>query len=741
MEQSLSSLTFKGSIPEAISEAKIQKKIFVVYISEGFIYAENLASSLEKAIGLWTSQTVAPDFLPSSIREMEQSLSSLTFKGSIPEAISEAKIQKKIFVVYISGEDADSIRMENSTWVYHKVSELISKYCILLHLAEGSADAANFSRIYPQNSVPCITAVGYNGFKIWQQEGFIYAENLASSLEKAIGLWTSQTVAPDFLPSSIREMEQSLSSLTFKGSIPEAISEAKIQKKIFVVYISGEDADSICMENSTWVYHKVSESISKYCILLHLAEGSADAASFSMIYPQNSVPCITAVGYNGVKIWQQEGFINAENLASSLEKAWLSLHIQETTASVMAPALARTTSEPSTSQASPVTSNEDGSSLSAFPPPSDGHNQSSETTSSVIIEEKRIDGKLPSFSNYPTDLEYVIKEESTSLTEPVKEQSRSMVIETRDSRHDNQYSKMGNDCPSSEAKSKNLLEIPDGSSSTRVSSDLVQSNEKLGSVEPGSMQNLPSSSRSSDVHMNIRLPDGVSLQDKFSVTSTLRTVKDYVDENRADIGSYDLATPYPRKVFNYQDLSKSLAELELLGRQALIVVPHSSAADLSSQYDEGYFTFARRGLSYRDPSSYLGGGGSGGSGGSSSSGHDSIAGMWENRPNHNLWDDYAAQERPYSRDSTPQGTIRSRRLTTSQFGSNIHTLKDDDDETRFKDRNSFWNGNSTQYGGRLGLSVGDPDPDPTTKVANIHKGRWKPREWGGSRRPVALALE
>ncbi|PKI74152.1 hypothetical protein CRG98_005390 [Punica granatum] len=491
--------------------------------------------------------------------------------------------------------------MENSTWVYHKVSESISKYCILLHLAEGSADAANFSRIYLQNSVPCITAVGYDGYKIWQQEGFIYAENLASSLEKAIGLWTSRTLAPDFPPSSIREVRMCVH-----------------------LGMSGEDADSICMENSTWVYHKVSESISKYCILLHLAEGSADAASFSMIYPQNSVPCITAVGYNGVKIWQQEGFINAENLASSLEKAWLSLHIQETTASVMAPALARTTSEPSTSQASPVTSNEDGSSLSAFPPPSDGHNQSSETTSSVIIEEKRIDGKLPS------------------------------------------------------------------------------------------------SSRSSDVHMNIRLPDGVSLQDKFSVTSTLRTVKDYVDENRADIGSYDLATPYPRKVFNYQD---------------------SSAADLSSQYDEGYFTFARRGLSYRDPSSYLGGGGSGGSGGSSSSGHDSIAGMWENRPNHNLWDDYAAQERPYSRDSTPQGTIRSRRLTTSQFGSNIHTLKDDDDETRFKDRNSFWNGNSTQYGGGLGLSVGDPDPDPTTKVANIHKGRWKPREWGGSRRPVALALE
>ena len=40
--------------------------------------------------------------------------------------------------------------------------------------------------------------------------------------------------------------------------------------------------------------------------------------------------------------------------------------------------------------------------------------------------------------------------------------------------------------------------------------------------------------------------------------------------------------------------------------------------------------------------------------------------------------------------------------SSSRFGANIHsihTLKHDDDEERFKSRNSFWNGNSTEYGG------------------------------------------
>lgn len=59
-----------------------------------------------------------------------------------------------------------------------------------------------------------------------------------------------------------------------------------------------------------------------------------------------------------------------------------------------------------------------------------------------------------------------------------------------------------------------------------------------------------STNKSTDVHLNIRLPDGSSLKEKFPMTSTLSMVKDFVDENQASgIGSYDLAVPYPRKVF------------------------------------------------------------------------------------------------------------------------------------------------------------------------------------------------
>ena len=72
---------------------------------------------------------------------------------------------------------------------------------------------------------------------------------------------------------------------------------------------------------------------------------------------------------------------------------------------------------------------------------------------------------------------------------------------------------------------------------------------------PGTLDDKKTVTVLSDVHLNIRLPDGVSLQEKFSVTSTLRMVKDYVDRNQAGgIGAYDLAIPYPRKTFSDQGM-------------------------------------------------------------------------------------------------------------------------------------------------------------------------------------------
>lgn len=181
--------------------------------------------------------------------------------------------------------------------------------------------------------------------------------------------------------------------------------------------------------------------------------------------PQKSAPCITAVGYNGVQLWQNgklttidstfvfwvqflgqpfvllnllffclvllnqwaEGFVSAEVLASTLEKAWLSLHvqviyiflllrwgcspaiillkllakalsfffflIQETTATFLTAALASRQSEQIPSEVPLSVSREIGSSSSAT---------STNTNASVSVDKKDVDhGKVKNENHAP----------------------------------------------------------------------------------------------------------------------------------------------------------------------------------------------------------------------------------------------------------------------------------------------------------------------------------------------------
>ena len=79
-----------------------------------------------------------------------------------------------------------------------------------------------------------------------------------------------------------------------------------------------------------------------------------------------------------------------------------------------------------------------------------------------------------------------------------------------------------------------------------------EENEAVQAVK-GEAEDVTKVIKSSDAYLNIRLPDGTSLQEMFSVTSTLRIVKEYVDQHQGSgIGRYDLAIPYPRKVFTEQ---------------------------------------------------------------------------------------------------------------------------------------------------------------------------------------------
>ncbi|BBG93579.1 Ubiquitin-like superfamily protein [Prunus dulcis] len=460
-------------------------------------------------------------------------------------------------------------------------------------------------------------------------------------------------------------MEPSLTSLTYKGSIPEAITEAKKQRKLFVVYISGKNDESSRLENSTWTDVNVADSAAKYCILLHIPKKALMLQIF-LQYTHRNLYLVLQLLDTMVYKFGKMGFVSAEVLASSLEKAWLGIHIQETTATVLSAALASNNSEPSTSGVPNTVSTDEGSSSTVPSPSIDTNDQSPDAIDAVSdtvkknkgrdcrVEEKNNDlgYKTSSKSFDANGLECVGDEQSSS---PMKSAQGVQDIDMEDlnnSGADNVSSiaEVGYSGPEKTTLNHSGVsgEASQAYSSEKNEALQVQRGEVKDDKKVDAFEKCTEVSKSSDVHLNIRLPNGVSLKQKFSVTSTVRMVKDYVDENQGSgIGTYDLAIPYPRKVFSNQELNESLSDLGLFDRQALIVVPHQQGTSyqrgrsaFSDQIDSrntgsssngsngGYFSYVKGFLSYFNPLSYFGGGAN-----SSSSGQQSQNGMWEYSPN------------------------------------------------------------------------------------------------------------
>ncbi|KAF8393912.1 hypothetical protein HHK36_020112 [Tetracentron sinense] len=409
----------------------------------------------------------------------------------------------------------------------------------------------------------------------------------------------------------------------------------------------------------------------------------------------------------------------------------MTLHVQETTATVLTAALASKTSELSSSRASNDTLFEQGSSSTTDVPSSSTENpfhdvETRPLVTSELIRENR--GSEPRAEmNTKLSLEASSQliqakelgtskdEHSATSTEITKRLPSPVTVDLDSSAVESKSFSVGDGYPAPEE----IINLKDhGSVVSQGSSGIIACDDEnvIEDKKTDVLDNSTHVSTSNDVYLNIRLPDGMSLQGKFSIRSTLAMVKDYVDINQTNgIGSYDLAIPYPRKVFNEQDFSKELSELGLFNRQAMIVVPRHPAAgfhrgrslspeqtipasdvDVSRANNGGYFDYLKRALSYMNPFYYLGSSAS-----ASNSEQEPKDGSWQYRPTPARQTErpFPSYSQNHSTSSTAGNASKSRKSTTSQFGSNIHTLKHDEDEDQFKDRNTFWNGNSTQYGG------------------------------------------
>lgn len=596
--------------------------------------------------------------------QMEVSLSSIAFKGSVSQAIVAAKIWRKILLVYIGDPGEESFNLEQSTLRDSEVVKLLSEYCVVLHLLEGNVDVVHFSAFCPHKSAPALSAIGYNGSLLWQHEGYISTIDLIASIEKARTDLHSQEVVSNLVLSEHDGNPNTAEPYPASGEIHSNES-----------LISQTMSESNCGTEET-----VQTTVS------FRDDGQEDMASTSIISAS-----ATPSRPSNASLFKCDSIANSTPSSTSIFR---DKKISDSSVSVQ-------TKE--SADASVFNLAENNSQRGNIVHPTDTNIEGEMLNADdELFREKMINVGSLGLEQPTTE---IVSDRETG------DQGTGHVIADVDN---NEEEMLDADDQLFKEQMSNVASL----GIQQLTTEIVPNGERgdqgiLHVMDDQSARNLPTRD-SSSIYLQIRLLNGSSLQAKFQATDTLRRVKDYVSENWTDGNkTFSLAIPYPRKVFGEEDMGKVLSELNLGTRVAMILVPFQSARSPSDwrsssqasnmgspsslQNREASPGLFARILSYFNPFSYFGG---------TSANQDSVSrdSVWQYGPNMSLQSAFkdGSQNSSYMSGSNNPGKDQkassSSKVEKKGWGSNVHTLKHDEDES-FRDRNAFWNGNSTQYGG------------------------------------------
>ncbi|KAG0599133.1 hypothetical protein M758_12G130700 [Ceratodon purpureus] len=219
--------------------------------------------------------------------------------------------------------------------------------------------------------------------------------------------------------------------------------------------------------------------------------------------------------------------------------------------------------------------------------------------------------------------------------------------------------------------------------------------------------------------LQVRLTNGETIQGTFESYQLLRDVKNFIDLQRTD-GSMEfrLAIPFPRKLFSEEDMDKTLSKLDIGPRSALILIAsdnptgnpsHSRAsansdADSSSQSEATTAggSYVGKFLSFLSPYVY----GRPAAPQQTPASHSNASPATTRALQEGAQPPMSNSSRPEPPFVTPMNAGSNQENTTlggrlshrRGGGANVHTLRGGDEEGP-SPGNTYWNGNSTQFGG------------------------------------------
>ncbi|XP_072301475.1 UBX domain-containing protein 4 [Eucyclogobius newberryi] len=348
----------------------------------------------------------------------------------------------------------------------------------------------------------------------------------------------------------------------FEGSIPDAINEAKRRGLVFVVVITGDDAQSAELL-STWDHQDVMEA-AQGCVAIKLTDKSEACGHFSQIYPVVCVPSSFFIGDSGIPLEVIASTVSAQELVSKINSV-KQMQQEQTAGGAVPPA----TSVQTLSQ-TPETSAQrvNASAVSSAPRRSEEektHSSAAEKTEQKNVPEGETKGEMER-RKHGREMQEFKKKQEDDQTKRLLEERQKEKEEERAAR-ERVRQQIALDRAERATRYARTLQEETAAKEARIQARVQEQEEK---------KEATLRRRSSVARLQFRLPDGSSVSSQFSAQSCLQEALQFVQQEVGSAyGNFTMATMFPRREFTTQDLERSLTELELVPSASIVLLPDS----------------------------------------------------------------------------------------------------------------------------------------------------------------------
>jgi len=373
----------------------------------------------------------------------------------------------------------------------------------------------------------------------------------------------------------------------FEGTIPEAIQETKTSRKLLVVYVFDATDDSTAM-TAVLEDDAVTEALPpEKAVALKLESGTDSFAQFSVFYPVLILPSVYFIGDNGTPLEVVGGHQDAD---AFLERTRNAFKFHDEGVPVAAASVG--------SSDSAVTETPAGSS-SITPSPSDDTAGATASTSEKPLEDRVLTAKEKIEEQ---NRERIQKEqEENKRRELVRRKVGQEMAEAQRLKDEAQMQRRAE----SMAKEKAEEKLARQKIKEQIERDRMERHAKFEEEKRAKDQKIKEKVEEKQAaeaaaaaalqerirsvsRIQFRLPDGGAITREFPVDASFADVRLFIAEELRSRGmaDFNLVHSFSRRQFQSADLTSTLAELDLAGPNALIVVPKRDAGVVASQTND-----------------------------------------------------------------------------------------------------------------------------------------------------------